>query len=405
MVFFSRDKEPKLYNIPVLTAAAAVLLLFVSRMADPQRLIFANGVLTVYFTLTAVFLFIAFRRQAAFNPYSYNIILYSGFGLYAAAMVMIHARLTLYGILHPELLTDKQMMIVIIKSPGNFLLLTSPVPVVLSVITIIATVVLIADSKEVKFQNIFGILLPAFSLAGLAGVVFFRLLSDSAGKEYLFGDLLLILSSAVYLYFECMFFGTLSAILLTSNYHIRTSVDNVIVLGCGLEPDGTPSMILQKRLNTALSFAAEQKKTFGKELNLILSGGQGIDEIRSEASSMKEYLLSHGFPESRIFLEETSVRTKENMSNSAEVIRSLRPDGAAAFVTTNFHVFRSGIYAVCAGLKAVGISSPTTCYYWVNAVAREFVGITAEKIKIQAVILFFLVVIYGMLTIMTYKIY
>ena len=402
MVFFSRDKEPKLYNILVLTTAAAALLLIISRMPDPHRLIFANGALTVYFTLTSVFLFIAFWRQAAFNPYSYNIILYAAFGFYALLPAWTHAYLTLRGLIHPESFTCELLLVIILNSPRIFLLITAPLLIILSVYSIITTVYLIAESKDVKFQNFFGILLPVLILAGLAVIAGYNLLVYYANREFFSNDLLLSLSAVLYLYFECFLLGTVSAILLTANYHIRTGVDNVIILGCGLEPDGTPTQILRKRLNTALLFAEDQNKRFGKKLNFVPSGGQGADEIRSEASSMKEYLLSHGIPEEQIFLEETSVRTKENMINSAEVIRSLRQDGKTAFVTTNFHIFRSGIYAVLAGLKAVGISAPTSWYYWPNAVAREFIGITAENKKLQVIILVSFTFIYIILTILAY---
>lgn len=59
-----------------------------------------------------------------------------------------------------------------------------------------------------------------------------------------------------------------------------------------------------------------------------------------------------------------------------------------AFSITNYHVFRSGIFAGQAGLKAEGMSSKTKWYFWPNALIREFVGLlVSQKIKIIALFL------------------
>ena len=51
----------------------------------------------------------------------------------------------------------------------------------------------------------------------------------------------------------------------------------------------------------------------------------------------------------------------------------------AAFATTNYHVFRTGMLAEQNGLKAEGIGSKTKVYFWVNAFVREFIGLLFEE--------------------------
>ena len=59
-----------------------------------------------------------------------------------------------------------------------------------------------------------------------------------------------------------------------------------------------------------------------------------------------------------------------------------------AISTTNYHVFRSGIFAGQAGLKAEGMGSKTKWYFWPNAFIREFVVLlVSQKMKVIALFL------------------
>ena len=53
------------------------------------------------------------------------------------------------------------------------------------------------------------------------------------------------------------------------------------------------------------------------------------------------------------------------------------PDAKVCFVTTNYHVLRSGMLARKAGLDAEGLASTTKWYFWPNGLARELVAITS----------------------------
>ena len=194
--------------------------------------------------------------------------------------------------------------------------------------------------------------------------------------------------------------GTIIADILCANYKAEPDKDFLIVLGCGLEKDGTPTPLLKKRLDAALNFSKRQSSQTGKEPSFVVSGGQGADEIQSEAASMRQYLLTQNVPEKQILMENRSTNTAENMLFSGKIILQLMPESMIAFVTTNFHVFRSGVKATMANMKAVGIGAPTNWFYWPNAAVREFIGLIVSNPKKQILVLLGLLAFYTLLTIL-----
>lgn len=152
--------------------------------------------------------------------------------------------------------------------------------------------------------------------------------------------------------------------------------DYVLILGCKIAKNGGLTALLRGRADAALDFRNRQLERTGKAPVLIACGGQGRDEVRSEAAAIKEYLLSKGVPEDGIILEDKSTSTIENMKNAQKL---MRPGTSAAYATTNYHVFRSGVWAAEIGMLADGIGSKTRLYYWPNAFAREYLALIASR--------------------------
>lgn len=150
--------------------------------------------------------------------------------------------------------------------------------------------------------------------------------------------------------------------------------DFVIILGCSISKKGHLLPLLKGRVNRAIHFAWEQEFATGKPALYVPSGGKGKDEVMSEGAAMEFYLLSHGAEETEVFPEKNSKNTYENMLFSKKIIDAIMPNATISYVTTNFHVFRSGILAQKAGIDAQGIASSTKWYFWPNALIREFVG-------------------------------
>lgn len=143
-----------------------------------------------------------------------------------------------------------------------------------------------------------------------------------------------------------------------------------------MNKDGTPTPLLRGRVDKALDFYHKQKNSSGKDLAFITSSGQDDDEVISESESMKRYLMEKGIAEDKIIKEDKSRNTYENMMFSKEKID--KNNSKVAFSTTNYHVFRSGIFAWMAELKAEGMGVQTKWYFWPNAAVREFVGLLSK---------------------------
>ena len=175
----------------------------------------------------------------------------------------------------------------------------------------------------------------------------------------------------------------------------RRTYDYIIIHGAGLDgPRPTP--LLAGRINKALELWNKQHQ-HGK---FVVSGGQGADEVVSEAQAMRNYLLEKDVPLDAILMEDKSTTTWENLKYSIGIINndwtaaasainadaSLSSDSSAAsaistdfttaVVTSDFHVFRCAEYAHNLGLKADGIGSHTKGWYWPTAFIREFIAIT-----------------------------
>ena len=187
----------------------------------------------------------------------------------------------------------------------------------------------------------------------------------------------------------------------------RRQYDYIIIHGAGLDgPRPTP--LLAGRIDKALELWNKQHQ-HGK---FVVSGGQGADEIVSEAQAMRDYLLEKGVPAAAILMEDKSTTTWENLRYSLAIINADRATGVdatssaavassgdvtttasdvsgtatsssgftTAVVTSDFHVFRCAEYAHNLGIKADGIGSHTKGWYWPTAFIREFIAITKAHI-------------------------
>lgn len=151
----------------------------------------------------------------------------------------------------------------------------------------------------------------------------------------------------------------------------------VIVLGCKVK-DGRPSLMLKRRLDRAYSYLSEHET-----VSVIVSGGQGSDELISESQCMRDYLVEKGISEKRIFMEDKSTSTEENLEFSEEIIKIRHLPENITLITDGFHQYRAELIAEKSGFDRKSIknlSGYTSWYiiptYWV----REWFGIAYYKI-------------------------
>lgn len=147
---------------------------------------------------------------------------------------------------------------------------------------------------------------------------------------------------------------------------------DAVVVVLGSQVKGTqPSLDLMKRIETAAGYLKEHPG-----IPCVVSGGQGKGEEVSEASVMKEYLVRLGVEENRIYLEDTSTSTKENMQYSSLVLEREGFPKKIAVVTDEYHQFRAGILARKAGMEAYAVPVGTPWYIFSACYARELLAVT-----------------------------
>ena len=110
------------------------------------------------------------------------------------------------------------------------------------------------------------------------------------------------------------------------------NADYVIVLGAGLRGE-RPSVVLRNRINAAAEYLLENPDT-----KAVVSGGQGKNELISEAEAMRRGLVELGVSESRIIMEDRSTSTNENLTFSKVFIPA---EASVVIVTNKFHVYRA----------------------------------------------------------------
>ena len=146
----------------------------------------------------------------------------------------------------------------------------------------------------------------------------------------------------------------------------------VIVLGAGV--NGTvPSLILSERIQRAYEYL-----TANPDVICVVSGGQGPNEDITEAKCMYDNLTAKGIDPARIWQEDKSTSTRENIRFSLDVIEAKtgsRPTSAAV-ISNEFHLFRAGLFAREQNLEISGVPAGTG---WlslrVNYYLREIVAV------------------------------
>ena len=148
--------------------------------------------------------------------------------------------------------------------------------------------------------------------------------------------------------------------------------DYLLVLGAKVNPGG-PSLTLRSRIEAAYDYLTAHPDSIA-----ILSGGQGPDEPMTEAKCMYDELVAMGIDPQRLWLEDQSTTTWENMKFSRTMLEE--KTGAApekiALVSSEFHLFRAQLFARRFGFDPVGVPASTRLpFLTVNYFLREAVAV------------------------------
>lgn len=94
---------------------------------------------------------------------------------------------------------------------------------------------------------------------------------------------------------------------------------------------------------------------------LILTGGVGKGNEKSDAYVAKQYAIEKGVPEQVILIEEKSKITEENLEYAKEIMDAFSMD-TAIIVSDPLHMKRAMLMAKDYGIEACSSPTPTTMY-------------------------------------------
>lgn len=134
---------------------------------------------------------------------------------------------------------------------------------------------------------------------------------------------------------------------------ISGKYDYILILGTGLNEDGTPI----DRLADRVEVGVEAYKS-GLADKIIMSGDRSGDSY-DEPTAMKKYAIELGVPEGDIICDFIGYSTHESMYN----FKTSYPDASVIVVTQEYHLYRSLYLCREQGIEnAVGISSTLDKY-------------------------------------------
>ena len=147
-----------------------------------------------------------------------------------------------------------------------------------------------------------------------------------------------------------------------------------VVLGCRVYGERA-SLSLVERLEAAYKYLEENP-----EAVCVVSGGKGPGENITEAECMYRWLVSKGIDSERIYKEDKSTSTEENIAFSKEVIKENGLNENITIVTSEYHSYRATVIAEKNGLSYGTAPGQTAIWLFPTYYIRELYGILAEWI-------------------------
>ena len=130
----------------------------------------------------------------------------------------------------------------------------------------------------------------------------------------------------------------------------------------------TPGLFLRYRLDRTAEIMKEAPSAV-----CIVCGGKGDNEPCAEAYVMRDYLISLGIEEDRIYVDDKSGNTIENIENAKRIIKERGlSDHAVACISTDYHIPRVKYLCSRYGLEAE---------YYFSAASPNFFGLWSVLVR------------------------
>ena len=140
--------------------------------------------------------------------------------------------------------------------------------------------------------------------------------------------------------------------IITLDEATKLDADAILVLGARVWDNGSPSGVLEDRLDTGIS--AYQA---GVSDRLLMSGDHGQDDY-DEVNAMKDYALEQGIPSENIFMDHAGFSTYESVYRARDIFQVK----TVLIVTQEYHLYRALYIARALGLDAYGVAADRSVY-------------------------------------------
>lgn len=154
--------------------------------------------------------------------------------------------------------------------------------------------------------------------------------------------------------------------------------ETVVLLGCQVY-DGRPSVMLRGRIEAAYAYLAAHP-----EAVCVTTGGlDRMGEPYTEGGCARRELIQMGIAPERIYAEEQSFDTRENLQFAAQIIRKNGLDAHVVIASDGFHQLRGQYFAREMGLAPQSAACRSPWYLGLGYACREMVGILALTVGIS----------------------
>lgn len=132
----------------------------------------------------------------------------------------------------------------------------------------------------------------------------------------------------------------------------ETDADCILVLGCLVRRDGSPSDMLADRLDAGIELYKS-----GKAPKLLMSGDHGRIEY-DEVNAMKGYALRQGVCSEDVFMDHAGFSTYDSLYRAKEVFGAKK----ILIVSQGYHLYRALYIAKRLGIEAKGVCADQRSY-------------------------------------------
>lgn len=165
--------------------------------------------------------------------------------------------------------------------------------------------------------------------------------------------------------------GVLTALIVSYQTAAPPAGLDVIVLGSRVYSAERMGVSLQNRVERAAEYLRENP-----EARCTVTGGQGANEPCAESLTAKNALTRLGVDPSRIYSEDRSRNTRENLVYAMETARENGLGTRVAVVSQSFHLYRAVRLAKSAGFEAYGLAARTDPIIYPSYYGRELLSLT-----------------------------